>query len=172
MKTTNATQVIITNYITEISNENEKLKERVNEMESQAKDTNFLMKELTKVTARAEEAETKLKEIKAMSAYDFIRVGNQFKKMKTDPDYDVSRSWHSTRRNLELIGKLEIVESFSKNIKEEKIKERKQKAEQDRRDREKQIKKRIKEQIAKRQDESRQKAINTRRLLDDIFSSD
>ena len=146
-------QTLMTN-VTEICNKNEELNHQLE----------YLIREVTKATARAEEAEARLEDIKGMAPYDFINVGNQFKKMRSDPDYDISRSWHSTRKNLELIGKLELVESHSKGLNKKKIEERKRKAEEARKERAKQIKKRVREELAKRQDESRKKGLDARRL--------
>lgn len=146
-------QTLMSNVM-EICNKNEKLNEQLD----------YLIREFTKATERAEEAEARLEDINKMTPYDFINVGNQFKKMRSDPDYDISRSWNSTRKNLEYIGKLELVESYSKGLNKKKIEERKQKAEEARKDRRKQIKKRVREELAKRQDESRKKGLEARRL--------
>ena len=97
---TNAAEILHSN-VTDVCNENESLTEQVN----------FLLHALTKAQTRAEVAESRLEKIEKMTAWDLINVGNQFKKMRIDSHYNVERSWHSTRINLELVVKLHLLRS-------------------------------------------------------------
>ena len=85
-----------------------------------------LLHQLADAQTRTEEAESRLMEIENLKVGDYVNIANALRNMESRYDYDVRRCHHYTKRNLDLVGKLENAEYISEKIRDKKRRERKE----------------------------------------------
>ena len=174
METTNAAQALMTNAI-EVIKENEKLKERVNELETKLEQINdykcaykiecvSLFHSLVDAETKAEVAEARLRRIENLSVEGYIRIANALRNITTDSyHFDSRRCQTETKNLLDLVCGIENVSHYTEKVHQEKIQRRKESFKQTREI----IYKKNKEYYFARVKDSRQKAINARRHSSD-----
>jgi hypothetical protein len=184
MTTTNAAQTLMTQltcHVTEVIKENGELKERVNELEEREKELeaelerindykcaykielDYLLRSLTDAETRAEIADARLGKIEKLSVEGHIRIANALRNIKYDSYFDSRRCQSETKHLLDLICGIENVSHYTEKVHQEKIQTRKESFKKTKES----ISKKYKEDSLARRKDSRQRAINVRRLSSD-----
>ena len=129
MKTTNVAQTLLSN-VTEVCEENEELKKRVKELETDANEINkyvkSLMWDLSRAQANAEVAESRLEKIENLSVEGYIRIANALRNIRDGYQFDSRRCQSDTKYVLDLVCGLENVCHYTDEVRHEKIQRRKE----------------------------------------------